>query len=82
MIELSEEQRKDLEEMATHGGWRVYQLLLKDLASEIELNWKNKKIRKAEDLVESAVEQARLELLENVITPLVKDTLGGEEENR
>jgi hypothetical protein len=44
------------------------------------LNFKSRSIKGVEDLLEVAKDQARLELLDNVVIPLIRDYLKGEEE--
>jgi hypothetical protein len=75
MIELDKEEKELLVEMASHGGWKVYQKILVDLKEDILTNYKSKSIKTTEDLIEVAKEQARLELVENVVIPIVKDYL-------
>jgi hypothetical protein len=53
----------------------VFKELLEDLRDEITLNFKSRSIKSTEDLIEVAKDQARLELLENVIIPLIRDYL-------
>jgi ligand-binding sensor protein len=79
-IVLTKEQIENLREIVAHEGWKIYKELLEDLRDEITLNFKSRSIKSTEDLIEVAKDQARLELLENVIIPLIRDYLEGEEE--
>lgn len=79
-VVLSKDQLEALREVVSHEGWRVFKELLEDLRDEITLNFKSRSIKSTEDLIEVAKDQARLELLENVIIPLIRDYLEGEEE--
>jgi hypothetical protein len=79
LLELDNEEKDLLAELVTHGGWKVYQKLLVDLRDDILTNFKAKIIKKQEDLIEMAKEQARLELVENVVIPIIRDYLEEEE---
>jgi ligand-binding sensor protein len=74
-IVLTKEQIENLREIVAHEGWKIYKELLEDLRDEITLNFKSRSIKSTEDLIEVAKDQARLELLENVIIPLIRDYL-------
>ena len=79
MIELTKEEEESLAELTTHAGWKPYVRLLRDLRDDIHDSFIGRSIKSQEDLIEMAKDQARLEFIENVIIPLVGDTLKKEE---
>lgn len=76
MVELEEQQKKDLEELKLSPGWPVYKALLKEMLD----NYKRLTL-KAPDWDHFAASRACLEMLEYKVLPLVEDALSEEEES-